>query len=229
MGFGINVADIAAIKAKTDLLPASPASEVTSAAVKAKTDLLPASPASEVTSAAVKAKTDLLPSDPASESGAITRKFPFLDFWSLPEDILTVTSSAADITFPNIVVAGLPVGFTLKRVVLILTIRAIKDSSAADNKINAASKTLRIKKSTGSWGTDDVVGITFDQNSLYCVASSKEGGPTIIGDTDIKGEVDDNATYNVMSNQTNRSDAIVALGNNLVLYDIQVGVRVFYE
>lgn len=48
-------ADIAAIKAKTDNLPASPANEVTSAAIKAKTDNLPATPADEATSTTIKA------------------------------------------------------------------------------------------------------------------------------------------------------------------------------
>jgi len=42
-------ADIVAIKAKTDNLPASPANEVTSLAIKAKTDNLPADPASDTT------------------------------------------------------------------------------------------------------------------------------------------------------------------------------------
>jgi len=58
---------VAAIKAKTDNLPASPANEVTVAAIKAKTDNLPASPANEVTVAAIKAKTDNLPALPANE------------------------------------------------------------------------------------------------------------------------------------------------------------------
>lgn len=66
---------IAAIQAKTDLLPASPANEATSAAIQAKTDLIPASPADEATSqaigvivTAIQAKTDLLPASPASET-----------------------------------------------------------------------------------------------------------------------------------------------------------------
>lgn len=186
--------------------------------------------------AAIKAKTDNLPSDPASETGRVQdvetdvgRKYPFLDFWSVPEDKITVTSLAADLDFPSIVVSGLPSGLTIRRVVLIMTCRAINDTSGADNYINGASKTLRIKKSTGAWGTDDIVGITFDNQSLYCVASSKEAGPVTIGDTDIKTEVDGNATYNVRSEETNRSDAILALGNNLELYDVQVGLRVFYS
>ncbi len=40
-------ADITAIKAKTDNLPAAPANEATSTAIKAKTDLIPAIPASQ--------------------------------------------------------------------------------------------------------------------------------------------------------------------------------------
>jgi len=82
--------EIAAIKAKTDLIPAAPASETTLAtvatyvdtevaAIKAKTDLIPAAPASETTLAtvatyvdtevaAIKAKTDLIPASPASET-----------------------------------------------------------------------------------------------------------------------------------------------------------------
>jgi hypothetical protein len=43
------------------------------AAIKVKTDNLPASPASEITSAAIKAKTDNLPVDPASNTQVNTR------------------------------------------------------------------------------------------------------------------------------------------------------------
>ncbi|MBA7676954.1 hypothetical protein ES703_85200 [subsurface metagenome] len=48
MGFGVKQADVAAIKAKTDNLPASPADEAgLVVAVKAKTDNLPTDPASQ--------------------------------------------------------------------------------------------------------------------------------------------------------------------------------------
>ena len=81
--------DVAAIKAKTDNLPADPASETGNiAAVKAKTDALPLDPASDTnvaavgaTATAIQGKTDNLPADPASETGAIVRKYPFMDFW----------------------------------------------------------------------------------------------------------------------------------------------------
>jgi hypothetical protein len=173
----------------------------------------------------IKDNTDLLPTIQA----ALGRKFSLVDFWSLPTNKITIASAADDLDFPDIVVSGLPTGFTAQRVVLILAVRALNDTSGADNYINAANKTLRIKKSTGIWGTDDVAGITFANQSFYCRASSKEPGPVIVGATDIKSNVDGNATYNVMSNQTQRGDAILALANNLELYDIQVGIRVFYS
>jgi len=239
---GLVTALLNAVKAKTDTLPATPANEATSLLIKAKTDTLPATPANEATSLLIKAKTDNLPATPADEAtvnavGAVAtaiqtalgRKYSFMDFWSAPEDKLTITNTPGDITFPDIVVSGLPLGATLKRVVLIMTCRAIEEDSAAANYINAASKTLRIMKDTGAWGTNDVVGITFSNASLYCAASSKEAGPVIIGAHDVKAEVDGDATYEVQSNQTNRTDAIVVLAASMYLYDVQVGVRIFFE
>ena len=174
---------------------------------------------------AIKGSTDLIP----AIQTALGRKFSLLDFWSAPSDKITVVVGPADTTFPDIVVAGLPTGLTIQKVVLILAVRAINDTSEADNYINAANKTLRIKVSTGTWGVNDIVAITFAQNSLYCKASMKEPGPVMIGSANLSSMVNANATYNVMSNQTARGDGIVAKGNNLELYDVQVGVRVFYS
>ena len=224
MGFGVKQADVTAIKDKTDNLPADPSSQTT---------VVSQIQASHVTTdglvSTVDGVVDALGDD-------LERKYPFLDFWSLPTALITVPGTAVDLTFPNVVILPgyIPSGATLKRVVVILTIRAINDLSAAANYIDQASKTLRVKKSDGAWGTDDLVGITFAQNSLYCVASTKEAGPTIIGSHDVKGEVDGDATYNFMSVETlpvasPRADAISALADSLELYDVQVGLRVFYE
>lgn len=153
----------------------------------------------------------------------------FMDFWSAPADKITVDTSAANITFPNIEIAGLPSGLTIRRVALIMTCRGLKDTSGSANYINAASKTLRVMKSGGGWLNDSIVGITFDNLSLYCAADAKEAGPVIIGDADIKGKVDGNDTYNVMSENDNHTEGIVSKGNDLELYDVQVGLRVFYS
>ncbi len=236
MGFGVNLATIqgyvtSAHETTNALINAL---RLIADAVEERTDNLPDSPANQATLVLVKAKTDSLPSDPADQSDLediLGRKYPFMDFWSAPpnQNKITVKGAAADLDFPSVVVSGLPSTATLKRVVVILTIRAILDTSTADNYIDQASKTLRVKKSTGAWATDDVIGITFDQNSLYCVASTKEAGPAIIGAHDVKGEVDGDATYNFRSVETTRGDAISALADDLELYDVQVGLRVFYE
>ena len=169
----------------------------------------------------------------ATTDGLVNRKSPFRDFWSAIDNKITVANAAADLTFPSIVIEGLASGITITRVVLMLIIRAVKDTSGAANYIEGANKTLRVKKSTGSWGTDDLVGITFDQNSLYVDASTKEAGPAIIGSHDVKAEVDGDATYNIMSVETlpvesPRADAMDAKGDNLELYDVQVGLRVYF-
>jgi len=156
-------------------------------------------------------------------------QYAFMDFWSAPADKITVSSTASDINFPDVVVSGLPSGATIKRAVVILTVRAIEDTSGSDNYINQASKTLRVKKSDGSWGVDDLVGITFDQNSLYCAGGTKEPGLALIGSHDVKAEVDGDGTYNFRSDQSNRSDAITVLGDDLELYDVQVGLRIFFQ
>jgi hypothetical protein len=160
---------------------------------------------------------------------SVQRKYPFLDFWSDPEDKITIAGAAANLVFPDIVVGNLPATFTPRKVVLVLAARALFDTSGADNYIDQANKTLRIKKDTGNWGADDIVAITFDIDSLYTRANAKEPGPCIIGDTDLQGEVDGNATYNIRSDQTVRGDAISALANNLEMYDVQVGLRYFYS
>ncbi len=188
----------------------------TASAIKVKTDLLPAAPADQVTSLAIQ--------------NALGRKFSIVDFWSAPTNkIVAVNAPVVDIPFPDIVVAGLPAGLTIQRVVLIMTGRALNDTSGADNFINAANKRLRIKTAAGVWGVNDIVAITFALNSLYVKAGAKEAGPVIIGSADLSALVTGNATYNVRSDQTTRGDAIVAQGNNLELYDVQVGLRVFYS
>lgn len=151
-----------------------------------------------------------------------------VDFWSDIDNRVTIAAAAADLDFPDVVVAGLPSSITLIRVIAMVKVRAIRDTSVADNFIDQANKALRVRKSTGVWGTDDVVAINFDQNEWYVVASQKEAGDVILGDNDVKAEVDGNGTYNFRSEETNRGDAISALANNLELYDVQTGLRFYF-
>lgn len=149
-----------------------------------------------------------------------------MDFWSDVISTITIAGTPADLDFPSVVVSGLPAGCSIVRVIAMLKYSHRKDTSGADNYINAASKVVRVKKSTGVWGTDDIIAIDMPINSLYTTASTKEGGDLIIGDNDIKAKVDGDGTYNFRSEQTNRGDAVSAVANNLELYDVQMGLRV---
>ena len=61
-------------------------------------------------------------------------------------------------------------------------------------------------------------------------ASNTESGDVIIGDVDVSSKVTSasSLTVNIMSNQTNRSDAITVTGASITLYDVATGLRVFY-
>ncbi len=155
------------------------------------------------------------------------------DQWcATPQATVAIPAVAADLDFSNVVFpAGfLPAGHTIQAVYLIMKWRKHVDSSGGANAINGAGKKVRVKKSTGVWGTDDVAGITMADNQLATDASLTDPGDVIIGDTDIKSEVDsvDNVTYNIRSEQTNRADALVVDGASLTLYDVYTGLRVYY-
>ena len=156
------------------------------------------------------------------------------DFWSDVADKITINDddpSVGDVVFPSVVVAGLPTDFTLVRVIAMLKVRAIMDTSTADNYIEDAGKTLRVMKSNGTaWGTDDISAINFDQSQWYVVADAKESGDVMVGSIDIKAKVTGDGTYQFQSHEADgRSDAIHALGDSLELYDVQMGLRFYLE
>ena len=179
--------------------------------------------------AAVKAETALI----KTQTDKIPNLLPFKDQWcAMPIASLALTNVAADKDFSNVVfpVGFLPTGAIVQAIYLMVKWRKQVDSSTAANAINGASKTIRVMKNGAVWGTNDIVGMTFADNQLATGASVTEGGDMIVGDVDVKGEVDDvdNETYNVRSEQTNRLDALVVDGDALTLYDVYTGFRVYY-
>jgi len=169
----------------------------------------------------------------AQVRGLVDGQALFKDQWcETPIASLAVPAVAADLTFSDVVfpTGFLPTGAVIQAVYLMLKWRKQVDSSGGANAINGASKTIRVKKTSGAWGTDDLVGITFADNQLATGADATEGGDMIVGSHDIDGEVDDidNETYNVRSEQTNRADAILVDGASLTLYDVYTGLRVYY-
>jgi hypothetical protein len=169
-----------------------------------------------------------------NQSDAFSGPRYWRDQWCAKDAIvasLEFTNVAADKDFPNIVIPSdfIPSNATVVSVYLILKWRKMMEDSGAENYINAASKSIRIKVSSGSWGTDDIVAMTMANGSWKVAASSTEGGDVLISTTDVKSVVTGaSATYNIRSEQTNRSDAIVVLADGMTFYDIETGVRVFY-
>lgn len=151
-----------------------------------------------------------------------------MDFWSATSATVTVTNAAADLDFPNVTVANFPSGATILRVVALLKCRALNNTNAAANNLTGA-KTLRIKASTGAWGTNDIVAISFVASQWPLAASTKEGGDSVVGTADLSSVVTGNGTFNFRSEQTNRAEAIVAAQSNIVLDDVQVALRLYFS
>lgn len=160
---------------------------------------------------------------------AINRDRPDMLFPSASLGIVALPAVAADVDFPSVVVADLPSGLTIKRADLVLVIGALFDTSGAENQVDQAGKTIRIKKSTGAWGTDDIVALTFANTGLQTDADAYRGGPVLFGATDIKSEMDGNATYNLRTEESQRSEGVTVTGASLELLDVSAIIRVWFN
>ena len=230
--------NVDAIKTQTDLIPADITTQLNTnvPAIKVKTDLIPADNVTQIDTniPAIKAKTDLIPADittqldtnvPAikTQTDKMPRILCSMDFWSDVDDVINLTAASSDDALQDVVIAGLPVGVTLVRVVAMFMCRAIENTSASGaNGINGAGQKIRVKKSTGTWGVDDVAAIDLQDNMWLVAASTREMGDVVIGDNDVKSEVDENATYNLRF-EDNSVDY-----DNLRLNDVKVGLRVYF-
>lgn len=154
------------------------------------------------------------------------RHLVILDSWSDSVATVTITGGSTDVNLPDVIIPSLPTGASIWKVILLFKCAKIKDSSASDNAINGVAA-IRIKKSTGAWGTDDIVAYDIQDNSWAVDVSeaTEIGGDAFIGNLnndDLSGEVDAAATYNL------RFEDIQADGANLVLHDVAVGLRVYF-
>lgn len=163
----------------------------------------------------------------------LNRNRPDMIFPSLASDancpIVVLPAVAADLDFPSVVVSGLPSGITIAKADFVLVIGSLFDTSGSENQIDQASKTIRVKLSTGSWGTDDIVALTFALNALQTDADAYRGGPVLFGATDIKSVVTANGTYNFRSEESNRSDALTVTGASLEALDVFSIIRVWFN
>ena len=163
----------------------------------------------------------------------LNRNRPDMIFPSLASDaaaaIVVLPAVAADLDFPSVVIADLPAGLTIARADLVLVIWALFDTSAAENQIDLAAKTIRVKASGGSWGTDDIVALTFALNALQTNGDAYRGGPVLFGGINISGKVVGNGTYNFRSEETNAGEGLTVTGASLEALDVSTIIRVWFN
>lgn len=153
------------------------------------------------------------------------RHVTWIDCWSDEVANVTITGGSTDVNLPDVIIPTLPTGATIWKVIILFKCHTLKDTSTADNAINGAAA-IRIKKSGGTWGVDDIVAYDIIDNSWMVDVSeaTEKSGPCFIGNMNndnLSGEVDAAATYNL------RFEDIQADGANLILEGVAVGLRVY--
>ena len=155
----------------------------------------------------------------------LDRAMHCMTFLSVIDDVIDLPAAAADTNLPDVVISGIPAGATLDKVLVFLIVRAIQNTNAGGANAIEGAQNIRVKKSTGAWGADDIIAIPLTDNMWTVAASTREFGDLIGGDDahDVKSEVDGNATYNLRF-----EDANVDL-DFLRLNDVQVMIKVWYH
>jgi len=141
-----------------------------------------------------------------------------MDFWSVPVEEVIVTNVATNRALPDVVVAGLPGGVTVRRAVALFKFRIVAEKSSGVNKLNGAQE-IQVRDSTPSAWMD---AINFVDDLFTLDADQREGGDAIIGAIDVSAIVDGNDTYNL------QWENALADGNSLNFNDVQVGLRIWF-
>jgi len=142
-----------------------------------------------------------------------------MDFWSDVDDEIDLPAVAAPISFPSVVVSGVPSGATLDRVAAMVKVRAIENTNAGGTNAIAGAQVMQVQKGAGAWAT----AINLADNQWLVAASTRESGDVLIGDNDVKATVDGDGTYNF------RLPAALVDRASLRLNDVLVGLRFFFK
>jgi hypothetical protein len=160
---------------------------------------------------------DNLSAGAAALEATSAKKGSSMDFWSESMETFTIPAADADTAItPTVVVAGLPAGCTILRVVAMFKYRKV--SAVADSAINGAQE----------FQVDDVANtgwldcIKLADNQFTLKAGDIEGGDVLIGSIDIKARVDADDTYDFQLDEGHADTALVFTG-------VQVGLRVWYR
>jgi len=155
----------------------------------------------------------------------LDRNKPNMIFTSVTSAVIDLPAAATDTNLPDVVISKIPVGATVDYALVALEIRAIRNTNGGGSNAIEGNQYIRIKKSTGAWGVDDIEAIQLIDNQWTLAASAEEFGHVPFGDSsrDVSSVVNGNATYNLRF-----EDANVDL-DFLRLNDVQVIIKVWYH
>lgn len=151
---------------------------------------------------------------------ALGKAVYIMDFWSTPEDAITVTNVAADKTLPSVTVAGIPTGATILRAVAFIKFRALVNTDAANPNALDGAQEIQVNDSAAT-GWVDAINLVDNQFTLD--ADTREGGDVFIGAIDISARVDGNDTYFF------QIDEAIADVDGIDFNDLQTGLRIWYR
>lgn len=156
-----------------------------------------------------------------ARTGGVTIAPPsygFLDFWCLtPINSITLPAVAADIALPSVIVAGLTAAMTILKADAMFKWGLRNNSAAAVNKISG-DQYIQISPD-GVTYTDC---LKWSDDMLWTDASSLGPGDIRVG-IDVSTIVTGNGTY-----QFRWRNAVVD-GASLLLEDVDMGIRLYYE
>jgi hypothetical protein len=145
-----------------------------------------------------------------------------MDFWSdVVEELQLTGALQVNLALPaaaNVVIAGIPVGVTIVRVIVMFICRAIENTNVAANKLDG-NQNIQVNFGGGAFANainlaDDLFGVAG--------SSTREMGTVVVGDNNMSATVLGNGIC------TFRIDAAKADLANLNFNDYQMGIRVYF-
>jgi hypothetical protein len=150
--------------------------------------------------------------------GLLSSRVTKRTFFSDSQALVTIPAGAADQALPSVVLPNETIG-TLLRVTCGFKFRETLDTSGVANKLSGAQD-IQVKESAAGTFTDC---INLQDDMWKTDAGGKAGGDVLVGDIDVKAEVDAmNATYDF------QIDEAVADGASLELHDVQTFIILEY-
>lgn len=157
----------------------------------------------------------------------------FIDFWSDVLPVVTLTTTPANYTLNNVVLdpfntdlAAQPVrGSGYPQAIAMLKIRSIEDTSGVLNRVSTAGPSTPALQLTRAPQVSFVDAIDLIDDMWEVGANLVAGGDVVLGDKNNQLA----ASFSTDQDYNFRLQDIRADGNNLLLRDVQTGIRLLWR